>query len=144
MPNHPPQNPAADPSNRFVMEKVREALAEDPAAAAKKKALLEERYVFRFEHTDKRGQKWEGNFTHVIPTLAQRGEIGALRAHLNRGVLNMDPDTDDLHARIAYLDVTLVRDGRPDWASDFTKLLQASVIHALYAEVQNHERTFLG
>jgi len=111
-------------------------LNEDPKARKE--------YTFDFNYTDARGKVWEGEFTHKIPTLAQRDLIDMLQARkkMNMPVESFSAMAANRHLMISHLEVCLTK--RPDWANDLERLYDPKIIGKLYEEAASHEAYFLG
>lgn len=134
---------------KSAAELVAEHRGDDEVAAESQtqnpKTLKE--YTFQFEHRESGTKKMRrGPFTNRILTIRMRRMVGVVQAQLAGGVPweSLSPYDRDLIGKIAHLTVSLDRDRRPKWASDFEDLYDDEILDKLYTEVADHEATFHG
>lgn len=101
-------------------------------------------YTFRISHTDGRGTTYEGKFRNRVLTLGDRRRVGVIRARLADGLPPeaLDEITNEINFMASHLTVSLQE--RPDWAKDLLGLDDLGTLQAIFAEVADHEATFLG
>lgn len=116
------------------------------SAVNPKNPKLEKNYTFDFKYVDGRGKEWSGKFKNHILSIKENQTCGLMQAQLQQGMAyeSIDPLTKELNYILAHLSVSLDKELRPDWAIDLQNLTDIRLLQALYAEVNNHEITFLG
>lgn len=83
---------------------------------------------------------WAGDFLYRRPTLQERAMIDVMRARLNGGFMNVDPDTNAFNESLAHLRFTLKE--FPDWWKDTDfggSLYDANVILHIYEKCMEFE-----
>ncbi len=120
----------------------------EPAKAAEARDASdlrnEERFSFRVDYVDARGEPWEGAFVTKILNVGERQQVGVLRSRFQGGAAleSLDAYTADINSKVAHMMLSLV--DKPKWAKDLRKLLDPGVLDAIYREVASHEAFFLG
>lgn len=139
-PQHLAEEP--EPSMADHLAAVEKAVA-PPAPTAPPK---ERSHTFPFRYVGGNGRVWEGTFCNRVPDMATRQKIGVLRARLNGGMSldSLDAFTAELSMMVSHMSLTLVQEGRPEWAADLLKVEDPEVLYRLWEEVAAHEATFLG
>lgn len=101
-------------------------------------------YPFDFKWKSPNGKLWKGHFVNKILSIADRQNVGLMRARLGGGMPSdsLDGFTHEINLIIAHLTYSLVES--PDWAQDLRELNEVPLIQALYMEVASHEATFFG
>lgn len=119
------------------------------AAAVDNKPTIDPRkcersYTFQFVHVAPNGERFEGQLTNNILTLQQQRLVGVLRAQYAGGVplQALDDFTAELNLITAHM-LTSLSKPLPKWLN-FDDLTDERVLHALWKEVDSHEKTFRG
>jgi hypothetical protein len=124
-----------------------EAAAVPPSAdEARRGKMTQREYTFPFQWKDAaNGKVFSGTFTSRVPDMRTRMNIGVMRARLCGGLdyAALDPVSADIATMVAYLTFALVEKDRPEWARDLLATQHPALLRALYAEVTEHEATFL-
>lgn len=130
------QNNTVNPEEEAAKEETEEAELADPR--------LERVYSFDFDFTPDRGMPLRGKFVNHALNVGDQGRVGVAFSGLNGGQpLNSIPrDTALLHQAIAHMSFSLKE--RPKWAKNLAALDDPDIIYALFAEVAEHQRIFLG
>lgn len=104
----------------------------------------ERSYTFQFLHVTPSGERFEGQLTNNILNLKQQRTVGVLRAQMAGGVplSALDDFTAELNLITAHMMVSLSQP-LPKWL-DFDNITDERVLHALWKEVDSHEKTFRG
>ena len=105
---------------------------------------MQEEYTFAFSWKAPNGKEFTGTFTTKILSIAERQNMGALRAHFSNGMAYqaLDPLTNEINMILAHLAYALVK--KPSWANDLRQYPYPELLQSLYDEVASHEATFLG
>lgn len=106
---------------------------------------LKRRYTFSFQFVDGNGRDYSGQFTNQVLSSRERGLAGALTSDLNanRPINSIPVETAQINYAVGWMTYSL-RDPRPDWATDLSKVDDEKVLLALWGEVWSHQNTFLG
>jgi hypothetical protein len=93
-------------------------------------------------------QRYMGTFTVKKLTIGDLSRLGARKAQLSAGYTvgleggnNIDPGTAMLNEMIAHCEIALI--SKPDWF-DPEKIVDPSLLNAVYEEVAGFEANFLG
>lgn len=127
-------------------EKAAAAQAPKEPPDARKKAMREREYTWRFTHVDSHGRTYEGQFKNKILNVRDTMTRGIQIATLGGGIPyeTLDSWTAEMNTMVAHLMVSLDPGTRPDWAKDLLAISDDRIIRALYKEVEAHEATFRG
>jgi hypothetical protein len=90
----------------------REVRIVDVVATGEKKLDFTTSFTVDWEDPET-GKKLSGTFTATRPTLGLVGQIAVIKARLNGGEDNINPQVDFMNEMIAYLQVTLI--DTPTW-----------------------------
>lgn len=101
-------------------------------------------YTFEFSHTDDTGKVWNGSFTNRVLNIAQKIQIGVVRARRLQGapMASVSPRTLELLYIIGWMEESLTK--RPAWAKDLLDLTDEDLVEQLWLIVARHESIFLG
>lgn len=131
---------------RLIREEEKRALAEaaeQKATAGAVKDYDKDPYTFVVEFEDDFGRVERGEFTCHILTLAERSEVGLLRAQMAGGLPyeSLDPETRDINRMIAHM--THCFDSAPTWFKQGV-LKNATekngfLLSKVWAEVEAHQ-----
>jgi hypothetical protein len=102
-------------------------------------------YVFAFKYESK-SRVYEGKFKNKILNVGERMRCGALASELIGGKSydSVPPIVKQLALITSWMTYSLDRKTRPDWATNLSAIEDENVLFALYAEVWDHQSTFLG
>lgn len=105
----------------------------------------EREWTFPFSWRDGRNKLWVGRFTHTIPSIGERIQLGVLEGRLLGGTNAeaIDPLTRELAMIVAHFTFCL-KALDTDWAKDWRTLENPGLLQQLWSEVASHEAIFFG
>lgn len=115
---------------------------EEPSPTEDPKSQKE--YTFKFDWTNPVGKRYQGEFTNKILTIADKQNVGIMRARLGGGmpVESLDGLTIEINLMVSHMTFSLIK--TPTWADDLRALIEHELIQEIYMEVASHEATFSG